>query len=65
MDCFWDGGEEEGWEGGEEGQIGSALEVTQVTRGGGGTSEARPREVWIKAAVSYSCCIRATRKPWS
>lgn len=31
----------------------------------GGTSEARPSEVWIKTAVSYSCCIRATRKPWS
>lgn len=44
--------------------MGSPPEVMQVTRGGG-TSEAWPSEVWIKTVVSYSCCIRATRKPKS
>lgn len=38
--------------------------VIQIIRGGE-RKEEKPREVWIKTAVSYSCCIRATRKPYS
>lgn len=36
--------------------------VMQIIRGGG-RKEEKPSEVWIKTVVSYSCCIRATRKP--
>lgn len=39
--------------------------VTQIIRGGGRKAEEKPTEVCIKAVVSYSCCIRATRKPES
>lgn len=39
--------------------------VMQIIRGGGRKAEEQPSEVCIKTAVSYSCCIRATRKPES
>lgn len=39
--------------------------VTQIIRGGGRKAEEKPTEVCIKTVVSYSCCIRATRKPES
>lgn len=37
--------------------------VMQIIGGGGRKAEEKPSEVWIRTAVSYSCCIRATRKP--
>lgn len=37
--------------------------VTQIIGGGGRKAEEKPSEVWIRTVVSYSCCIRATRKP--
>lgn len=39
--------------------------VMQIIRGGGRKAEEQPSEVCIKRVVSYSCCIRATRKPKS
>lgn len=39
--------------------------VMQIIRGGGKKAEEKPSEVCIKTVVSYSCCIRATRKPES
>lgn len=37
--------------------------VMQIIRGGGREAEEKPSEVCIKTVVSYSCCIRTTRKP--
>lgn len=39
--------------------------VMQIISGGGRKAEKKPSEVCIKTVVSYSCCIRATRKPES
>lgn len=39
--------------------------VMQIIRGGRRNAEEKPSEVCIRTAVSYSCCIRATRKPES
>lgn len=39
--------------------------VIQIIRGGGRKVDEKPSEVCIKTVVSYSCCIRATRKPES
>lgn len=39
--------------------------VMKIISGGGRKAEEKPSEVCIKTVVSYSCCIRATRKPES
>lgn len=39
--------------------------VMQIISGGGRKADKKPSEVCIKTVVSYSCCIRATRKPES
>lgn len=37
--------------------------VMQIIKDGGKKAKGRPSEVCIKTVVSYSCCIRETRKP--